>query len=133
MNSRQSDLLSVPPQWNGVWLRGKEFGRLANYEMGKPRLGWEPGLNQPKYSPAVHAMQPANLDSPSKWPTKSQRKYKGNTPKTQQSANSSQNHTQMKDRDKAIERSFLRHEVKIEIVCEVKELQLIRLAILHLS
>jgi len=72
------------PQWTGVHLRGKEFGRLANYEMGKPRLGWEPpmpyasgrgGLNhlfteeevfQPTYSPAVHEMQPANLDSPSK-------------------------------------------------------------------
>jgi hypothetical protein len=42
MNSRQSDLLSVT-QWTGVRLRGKEFGWLANYEMGKPRLGWEPG------------------------------------------------------------------------------------------
>lgn len=38
----------------------------------------------------------------------------------------------MKDRDKAIERSFLRHEVKIEIVCEVKELQLIRRHFTHI-
>ena len=39
---RQSSQCNVP-QWTGVRLRGKEFGRLANYEKGKPRLGWEPG------------------------------------------------------------------------------------------